>query len=346
MKKYFDLFQQTFREFLDDKAPRLGAALSYYTIFSIAPLLLIAVAIAGFVFGHEAVQGQLTQQLTGIFGEVTAKALEEMVKSAAKPRTGVLATIVGVITLLLGASGVFGQLKDALNTIWNVEAKESGGFAGMIRVRFLSMAMVFGTGFLLLVSLVLDTVISAAYERFTNHSTAAILQIFQLLISFGIITVLFSAIFRYLPDIRVPWRDVWLGGAFTAFLFVLGKFGLALYISKAAPGSSYGAAGSLVVLLVWIYWSAQILFFGAEFTQVYARSHGSMQAEGPKAKRPTEPRRPAALHPATAPTPEKAGGGTVNVLAGGAAGCLVGLFAGLIGGVIASFKTIWKILTF
>ena len=346
MKKYLDLFKQTFREFVEDKAPRLGAALAYYMIFSIAPLLLIAVAIAGFVLGKEAVQGHVSQQLSGVFGQTTAAALEGMIRSAARPRSGVIATVVGVITLLLGAAGVFGQLKEALNTIWNVEGKKSAGLMGMIKDRFLSLAMVLGVGFLLLVSLLIDAAISIASHRLTSGSTAAIFQVLQLIVSFGVVTVLFAAIFRYLPDIRVPWRDVRLGGGFTAFLFVLGKFALALYISKAAPGSSYGAAGSLVVLLVWVYWSAQILFFGAEFTQVYARSHGSMKAEGAKAR--TEPRRPAALLPATAATSQKSGwgGGAIKLLAGGAAGCLLGLFAGLIGGLIASFKTIRKILTF
>jgi membrane protein len=338
MKKYLDLFKQTFREFSDDKAPRLGAALAYYMIFSIAPLLLIAVAIAGFVLGRKAVQGQVAQQLADVFGETTAKALEQMIRSAARPRSGVIATIIGVITLLLGAAGVVGQLKDALNTIWDVPPKRSAGFIGIIKDRFLSMAMVFATGFLLLVSLIVDTALSALFGHLTNESTAVILQALQLVVSFGVITVLFAAIFRYLPDIRVPWRDVWFGGAFTAFLFVLGKFLLALYISKAAPGSSYGAAGSLVVLLVWVYWSAQILFFGAEFTQVYARQRGSMTGEPAKAKAPAERRQPVISQ-------KSGGGGAVKLLAGGAAGCLLGLFAGVIGGLVASFKTVKKILT-
>ena len=349
MKKYLSLFKQTFTEFGEDKAPRLGAALAYYTIFSLAPLLLIAIAIAGFVLGQEAVQGQVSQQLSGVFGKTTSEALEQMIRSAAKPKSGALATIVGVITLLLGAAGVFGQLKEALNTIWDVEEKKSGGVFGLIKARFLSMAMVCGSGFLLLVSLLIDAAISAASNRIISGPTTVVMQSIQVIISVAIITAVFAAIFRYLPDVqpRVPWRDVWFGAAFTAVLFVLGKFGLGLYISKAAPGSSYGAAGSLVVLLIWIYWSAQILFFGAEFTQVYARSHGSRKEEGTKAQLREKARRePVALLPEHAASSAKSGGGgAVKLIAGGAAGCLVGLLTGLFAGLLAAFKGIKKLLT-
>jgi membrane protein len=351
VKKYLALFKQTFTEFGEDKAPRLGAALAYYTIFSLAPLLMIAIAIAGFVLGREAVQGDVAKQLTGVFGKETADALNEMIKHAAKPKSGIIATIIGVITLLLGAAGVFGQLKDALNTIWDVEEKKGGGVMGMIKARFLSMAMVCGSGFLLLVSLLIDTAISAASKRLTNGSTAVIFQILQLLVSFGVITVVFAMIFRYLPDLpaRVPWRDVWFGAAFTAFLFVVGKFGLGLYIAKAAPGSSFGAAGALVVLLIWIYWSAQILFFGAEFTQVYARTHGSMKAEGSKTSQRDKAGKPVALlpeHAASSAEKSGGGGGAGKLVAGGCAGCLVGLLTGVFTGLYAAFKSIKKLFTF
>ncbi|MBV9497382.1 MAG: YihY/virulence factor BrkB family protein [Acidobacteria bacterium] len=275
MKKYFGLFKQTFQEFLSDKVPRLGAALAYYTIFSIAPLLLIAIAIAGLVFGREAAQNGITHQLGSVLGTTAAKAVNDMVANAAKPKSGAIATIVGVVTLLLGASGVFGQLKDALNTIWDVEPEKSGGIFAMVKERFLSMAMVFGVGFLLLVSLVIDAAISAASDRFIPDSIATVAQLIQLVLSLGIVTLLFAMMFRYLPDIRIAWHDVWFGAALTSLLFVIGKFGLGIYLTKSAVDSSYGAAGSLVVLLLWIYYSAQILLFGAEFTQVYARSHGS-----------------------------------------------------------------------
>jgi len=347
VKKYFALFKQTFSEFSEDKAPRLGAALAYYTMFSLAPLLMIAIAIAGLVLGKEAVQGKVAAELSNVFGKTTSVALNEMIKNAARPKAAVVATIIGAITLFLGAAGVFGQLKDALNTIWNVAPKKSGGVMGLIKDRFLSMAMVCGSGFLLLVSLLVDAVISAASERFISGSTSVLFQTIQLILSFAIITLVFAAMFKYLPDLptRLPWRDVWFGAAFTAFLFVLGKFGLSLYITKAAPGSSFGAAGSLVVLLIWIYWSAQILFFGAEFTQVYARTHGSMQGEGSKAQQ-RETRKPVALLPEHAASSERGGGGTAKLIAGGCAGCLAGLLTGVFAGLFAAFKGIKKLLTF
>jgi membrane protein len=281
VKNAFALFKEAWKEFGDDKAQRLGAALSYYTIFSIAPLLLIAIAIAGLVFGREAAQHQLSHQLSTVMGPTTSHAVEEMIKNAAKPKSGTFATIIGVFTLFLGAAGVFGQLKDALNTIWNVESKPAGGIWGFVRQRFLSVAMVMGVVFLLLVSLIFDTVLAVMGSwisaRFPGGES--LLHIVGLVISFALITVLFAMIFRYLPDTRVEWRDVWFGAAFTSFLFALGKFGLGLYLGKGSVGSAYGAAGSLVIILVWVYWSAQILFFGAEFTQVYARRHGSKRAE-------------------------------------------------------------------
>lgn len=262
MKRLLQLLKQTWTEFSNDRAQRLGAALAYYTIFSIAPLLLIAIAIAGLVFGKSQAQAAILAQLRLLVGDAGARAIEAMLAGAARPRAGGLAIAIGIVTLLFGAASVLGQLKDALNTIWKVEQKPSGGIIVLLRERFLSFAMVLGVGFLLLVSLVID----AALSSFSK----GLWQPLQLMISFGVITVLFALIFRYLPDIRIGWRNVWLGAAFTAFLFVLGKFVVGLYLGKSAIGSSYGAAGSLVVLLVWVYWSASILFFGAEFTRVYA----------------------------------------------------------------------------
>jgi membrane protein len=286
VKRYLDVFRQAWREFDDDQAQSLGAALAYYMVFTIAPLLLIVIAIAGVVFGHKAAQGAIEQQLASTLGENVARALNEMIVMVSKPKSGAIATIAGVITLLFGVAGVFSQLQDALDKIWNVE-RPTAGWKGMIKDRFLSMTMVFGIGLLLLVSLVFDTAISAmgkyAGQYFPGGET--MLQIVQLVISFGIITVLFALIFRYLPHTHVAWRDVWSGAAVTSFLFVIGKFLLGLYIGRAAVGSAYGAAGSLVVILIWVYWSAQILFFGAELTQVYARSHGSRAGEAKSVKK-------------------------------------------------------------
>ena len=360
MGKYLTLFKDTAKEFSEDKAPRLGAALAYYTIFSIGPLLLIAVAMAGLFLGQEAAQGQISGQLGRFFGPQMAKSLEEMIQAANKPKSGTLATIVGVITLMLGASGLFGQLKDALNTIWNVEAKKAGGIMGFVKERFLSMAMVLGIGFLLLITLVFDAVIAAMgpmLERLVGGE--AIVHILSLILSFAIATVLFAAIFRILPDLKIAWKDVWLGAVFTSLLFVLGKWGLGLYLGKAAVGSAYGAAGSLVILLVWVYWSAQILFFGAEFTQVYARTFGSMQGDTSKrdaraqADRVEDRPKPAATAvpvPARAPVPvpmyskQKSGGGLGKRAAGGAVGLLFGAIVGGVSALGLVLKTIRKVV--
>ena len=363
MGKYIEVLKETFREFGEDKAPRLGAALAYYTIFSIGPLLLIAVAMAGIFFGQEAAQGRISDELGKVFGSQMAKSLEQMVQAAAKPKSGTVATIIGIITLMLGASGVFGQLKDALNTIWNVEKKKAGGVMGFIRERFLSMAMVLGIGFLLLITLVLDTAIAAMggyVSRFVGGEAVA--NLLSLALSFVVAVVLFAAIFRILPDLKIAWHDVWFGAVLTALLFVVGKWGLGLYLGKAAPGSAYGAAGSLVILLIWVYWSAQILFLGAEFTQVYARRFGSLKGDTSKrdaraqATRPED--RPKAAEPAGSAEPlvvrptviapmygrQKSGGAFGKVAAGGAAGLMLGALLGGVSTFVVVLKGAKKLL--
>jgi len=335
MRRYVDLFKQTFSEFASDKVPRLGAALAYYTIFSIAPLLLITIAIAGLVFGREAAGGQIYAQLRGVLGPESAEMIQKMVEAAAKPKAGSIATIVGVITLLLGASGVIGQLKDALNTIWDVKPPATG-FMGRLKNYLMNGAMVLGIGFLLLVSLILDSTI-AAFGKFAGEHLPGgegVWQILELVVSFGVITVLFAAIFRFLPDLKLEWRDVWFGAAFTSFLFVIGKFALGLYLGKSAVGSSYGAAGSLVVVLLWVYYASQIVLFGAEFTQVYARTHGSKREE---VKAPI-------LLPLP-PQRERVAEGRVRALpvaAGGIAGLLLGTFLGGIGAAMAALLMLVK----
>jgi membrane protein len=353
------LLRESVSRWVDDFAPSMGAALSYYTIFSIAPLLLIAIAIAGMVFGKEAAQHEITGQLQGLLGASAAKAIEEMIKNAAKPKAGTIATIVGVVTLIFGASGVFTQLKDALNTIWNVPEKKSSGILGMIKDKFLSISMVFGVGFLLLVSLVLDAALSAMGKFAQNllPGGEGVWQALQLGVSFLVVLVLFALIFRYLPDTKVEWRDVWLGAIATAGLFVIGKFALSLYLGKAAVGSSYGAAGSLIVLLVWIYWSAQILFFGAEFTQVYAKTHGSRIGDMATDKNePPEKREAAQLDAAKGsgtkkPAPQPGlvaakaggGGGAGKLVAGGLAGLLLGAIVGGLTALLIAIKSVKKI---
>ena len=283
-----------------------------------------------------------------------AESLEQMIQAAAKPKSGTLATIIGVVTLMFGASGVFGQLKDALNTIWNVEKKKAGGIMGFVKERFLSMAMVLGIGFLLLVTLVLDTAIAAMGGYVSRYiGGEAVAYALSLVLSFAVAVVLFAAIFRILPDLKIAWRDVWLGAVITAVLFVVGKWGLGVYLGKAAPGSAYGAAGSLVILLIWVYWSAQILFLGAEFTQVYARTFGSLKGDTSKrdaraqAKRPED--RPKTAEPVIRPTMvpvytrQKSGGGMVKIAAGGAAGLLFGVILGGISTFVMVLKGAKKV---
>jgi membrane protein len=275
-KTGFGVLKQTFSDWSDDHAPRLGAALAYYTVFSIAPLLLIVISIAGLVFGREAAQEQIFGQLSGLVGEGGAEAIQGMLKAADKPHAGIVSTIIGVVTLIFGATGVFIQLQDALNTIWEVKPKPGQGIKGFIRHRILSLAMVFGIGFLLLVSLVVSAGLSAAGKWLgdTMPGGEAVWHVLNFVIAFGVIALMFTLLFKYVPDVKIAWKDVWLGGVLTAFLFTLGKYGLGMYLGRASVASAYGAAGSLIVVLLWVYYSAQILFFGAEFTQVYANKFG------------------------------------------------------------------------
>lgn len=274
-----DLAVETFKEWSEDKAERLAAALSYYTIFSLAPLLVIAIAIAGVFFGqsNDQAQTQIINQIALLVGEDTAGAIGELLQSASRPQLGSISGILGLIALLFGAAGLFGQLQGALNTIWEVEPKPDRGIWGVIRDRFFSFSMVLGTGFLLLVSLLLTTGLSAAGRYFVGEAfdQTALWRAVNFLISLLATWVLFALIFKIIPDVEITWHDVALGAAITALLFAIGRFALGLYLANSATASAYGAAGSLVLLLVWVYYSAQILFMGAEFTQVYARRYGS-----------------------------------------------------------------------
>jgi membrane protein len=271
------LFKKAFSEWNEDKAPTFAASLSYYTMFSIAPVLVIAVSVAGMVFGEEAARGQIQTQLQDLVGTSGAEVIGQMMISARKPSSGILATVLGVIALIFGATGVFVQLQEALNHIWHVQPKPRSGVLNFLRSRFLSFAMVLVIGFLLLVSLVVSAALSGigAYLDHLIPGWTLVWQGMNLLISFAVITVLFAMMYKILPDTHVAWKDVWLGAAVTSLLFSLGKLGIGLYLGRSTVSSSYGAAGSLAVVLIWVYYSAQILFLGAEFTQVYARNHGS-----------------------------------------------------------------------
>ena len=277
----FSLFRETFREWRDDNATRLAAALAYYTTFSLAPLLVLVIAIAGLLGGREAAQNQTMAQVQDLLGVQGKEFVQGMIESASKPSTGMAATIIGVVTLFFGALGVFGELQNSLNTIWEVKPKPAKNFIDGIKRfvgrRLLSFAMVLGTGFLLLASLVLSAALSALGGYIGTRWLVADLwlQAINFFISFGVITLLFAMIFKLLPEVKMAWKDVWLGAAFTSALFTLGKSLIGLYLGRSQVGSTFGAAGSLAILLIWIYYSAQILFFGAEFTQVYANRYGS-----------------------------------------------------------------------
>jgi membrane protein len=270
------IVKQTASDWLDDDASRLAASLAFYTLLSLAPLVVIAVAIAGFVLGPEAARGQIADELSAVVGRDAARGLQAVVASAQSPARGTIGTIIGVVTLFVGASGVFGELQYALNAIWEVRARSGRGLLGEVKDRFFSFTMVLGVAFLLLVSLLLSAVVSAIGHSFASALPGGELvwQLCNFALSLAMVTGLFALIFKYIPDVEIAWTDVWAGAFVTALLFTIGKSLLGIYLGKASFESSYGAAGSLVVLVVWVYYSAQILFLGAEFTQVQARMRG------------------------------------------------------------------------
>jgi len=274
----FQLLKQTATEWLDDKAPQLGAALAYYTVFSLAPLVLVLLAIIGVLFRDDpaGAWSKVTEQMGYFLDKSAVQVVTDIAQKASEPGKSTIATVIGIALALFGASGVFGQLQDALNTIWGVKAKPGQGIWGFLRARFVSFAMVGGVCFLLLVSLVVE----ALLKGFSHYVQAALpgglgLAIaVYLLFDFAIVVLLFALIFKFLPDAEVQWRDVWIGAAMTALLFGVGKWALGLYLGSGSAASAYGAASSLITLLLWIYYSSQILLFGAEFTQVYANQAG------------------------------------------------------------------------
>jgi membrane protein len=289
-RETLELFKDTFSNWNKDHAPRLGAALAYYTVFSLGPLLIIVIAIAGLVFGAEAAQGQIVGQMQGLVGEQGAVFIQAAIESASQPRSSVIASVIGIVTLLLGALGVFAQLQDALNVIWDVTPKPDRGWRGLIEDRLLSFSMILVVGFLLLVSLLASTALAAFFKYVGGvvPMTAVVAEGVNFFVSFAVITLLFALIFKYLPDARIAWSNVWIGAAMTALLFTIGKVILGIYLGNSAVSSAYGAAGSLVVVLVWVYYSAQILFFGAEFTKVYANRYGAGIIPAPNAVRVTQ----------------------------------------------------------
>jgi membrane protein len=337
----FELFRDAFKTWRDDRAPRLGAALAYYTIFSIAPLLLIAIVIAGLVFGQAAAEGAIVELLQEQVGVEAAQAIQSMIRSISDPRASLLATAIAIVAMLIGATNFFYQLKDALNTIWGVAPKPEMGLKVLLIDRLLALAMVGFIGLILLASLFASTLVAALSHAVAGAlpSIGPLWQWINAAISFGVITLLFAMIFRILPDVKIAWSDVWIGAAVTSLLFTIGASLLGLYLGRSSISSVFGAAGSLVVLLVWIYYSAQILLFGAEFTQVYAYRYGSRMLPIKRARWVDPPEaesrsQPGEVAPRPEPAPQVAGSKRQSILAalfGVAGGALMGVAAMLIG---------------
>ncbi len=287
--KLFQLIKEAVTAWIDDFAPSMGAAISYYTIFSLAPLLIIVIAVAGAIFGEEAVRGQIVGQLQSMMGEEGAKAVQTMIKAANEPTKGLVASAVSFVLLLVGATTVFAELQSALDRIWHVPEKaKPQGIWAVIRARILSMGLILGLAFLLMVSLVTAAAV-AALGTLANSmlpGSELLLQALNIAISVGLSTLLFAMIFKYMPSISIEWRNVWVGAAVTAVMFEVGKWGISLYIGKSGTTETFAAAGSVVVLLLWVYYAAQIFLLGAEFTKVWANAHGS--TTGQQAQAATE----------------------------------------------------------
>jgi len=275
---FFALLKETAQEWIEDKAPQLGAALAYYTVFSLAPLIVVLLAIVGFLFRNDpaGAWNRLTEQMGYFLDRSAVEMVRGIAANAAQPAKSAVATIIGIALALFGAGGVFGQLQDALNTIWEVKPKPGAGIAGFLRTRFLSFAMVGGVCFLLLVSLVIESLLKgfSHYVQSIVPGGIVIALVAYWVFDLALIILLFAWIFKYLPDAKIQWRDVWIGAALTAVLFAVGKWALGLYLGSGSAASAYGAASSLISLLLWVYYSSQILLFGAEFTQVYATHAG------------------------------------------------------------------------
>lgn len=272
LKALSDMAKQTWQEWNDDEAPRLGAALAFYSVLSIGPLLLVSIWGAGLIFGEDNASRYILDEMRGMLGADGAKAIEDILLHTHNETGGLLTAIIGLATLIFSATGFFDQLQSTFNRIWNVP-KQKSDLKDYIFKRLLSFSMVVGIGLLLLFSLIISAALTALTDMLGDATPALLLQVVNLVLSFAITTLLFAVAFNVLPDIHIKWRDVWVGAALTALLFSIGKFLIGLYLGHSNIGTSYGTAGSMIILLVWIYYSAQIIFFGAEFTQVYTRYH-------------------------------------------------------------------------
>lgn len=281
-KKWWGLLKQAASSWVDDYAPSMGAALSYYTVFSLAPLLVIVIAVAGLFFGEEAARGEVFAQLSGLMGADAAQAIEKLLDAASKPTASIMSAVVGLVVLLVGATTVFAELQDALDRIWRAPVRNgSTGLWGLLRARFLSFGMILGIAFLLMVSLVMSAAVSALGKWWAPAfgGWEMLAQSINALVGFVFTTVVFAMIYKVMPRVSVRWHDVWLGAAVTATLFTIGRTLIGLYIGKTGLASGFGAAGSLAIIFVWVYYSAQIFLMGAELTWVYARTFGSMRGQ-------------------------------------------------------------------
>ena len=293
-KQAISLAKQTYDKWSEHQAPRLGASVAFYSVLSFAPLLVLLTAVIALIFGQQSAQGALISEARQLIGDRGAETVESLLKNAQKPSSGIFASVVAFATLLFGASGVFTELQAALNVIWESTAQVAAGFMGIVRQRLFSFGMVLSIGFLLLVSLLISAGLTYIGHSFGElvPMPPFILQVINFIVSFVVVTVLFGLMFKYVPTAKVSWRDVGIGAVGTALLFTIGKQLLGLYLGKASVGSTYGAAGSLVAVIVWIYYSAQIFFFGAEFTHIYAETYGTEAKAGAKQPATQEPAKP------------------------------------------------------
>ncbi|MBW8685780.1 YihY/virulence factor BrkB family protein [Chitinophaga rhizophila] len=277
IKTYWQILKQTVNDFMEDKVLKLSAALSYYTIFSIAPMLIVIITLCDVFLGKEAIEGSVYGQINDMVGDEAALQIQQMIKNAALSGDSTWATIIGIVTLLIGATSVFGEIQDSINFIWQLKAKPKNGLVKMLLNRLLSFSMVVSLGFILMVSLAMNGIIelfSQQLARLFPQVTMVLVYIVNLALTFLIISFLFAIIFKVLPDAKVKWKHVIVGAVTTAILFMIGKFGIGMYLGSSKVGTAYGAAGSIVIILLWVYYSAIILYFGAEFTQVYVQHFG------------------------------------------------------------------------
>lgn len=278
LRKFFHIFKNTIKAFSEDNCVKLSASLSYYTIFSIAPLLIIIISLSSMVFGREAVTGKLYGQISGLIGSDAAAQIQDIIANSHHANKGVIGTVVGSVILILGATGIFTEIQDSINHIWSLRAKPKRGIVKLLINRLLSFSLIISLGFLLLVSLVASALMDLLSDRLTRllpESTVYIFYVLNVLVIFAIISLLFAIIFKVLPDGKIKWKDSFVGASFTAILFIIGKAGIGYYLGSSKLGVTYGTAASVIIILLWVYYTSIILYFGAEFTKVYALEFGS-----------------------------------------------------------------------